>query len=265
MSKALFKRYIKEKQAKSAHAVLSASGAERWLGCPGSIRMSEGITSVDTEWSVAGTNAHTLLQFILENENDYDGLLQSKDATAFKEHIGFSSEQYAVVRLAARHVWATRLALRSAGSTPTLLVEQKVELAQVGFGTADVILYQPFGELHVMDYKNGKSVVEPEGNQQMLYYACAAADRFGWDFESAHLTIIQPNAVHRNGPIRTWVASQRVLVEAGKRFVKGATLTRDEKAPLVLNDKWCWFCPARSKCPEQMRIKERTIMAKFTR
>jgi Protein of unknown function (DUF2800) len=262
-AKAIFALYTGKKESHGAHAVLSASGAERWLGCPGSIRMSEGIKSVDTEWSKAGTNAHTLFEFMLDNPN-YKELLVLPAAKKFKEMIGYTESQHASVELAAKFVRKTIEDYEvHTGNTLELNVEKRVKLRGVGFGTADVILYQPFGTLHVMDYKNGKSVVEPEGNLQMLYYACAAADEYGWDFNDVHLTILQPNAPHKRGPMRTWKTTSDVLASAQKRFRDGAAKTKLPSAPLVMDAKWCWFCPARSKCPKQMEVKEKTILERF--
>jgi len=264
--KTLFKRYMKEKDVAKDHAVLSASGSERWLGCPGSIRESKGVVTVDGEWSIAGTHAHTLLQFILENPSDWKQLLSSKESEAFKKFISFSKEQLHSVLVAVVFVWDEQDRMqRAAKRRPALLVEQKVELKDVGFGTADIILFQLFGVLHVMDYKNGRSVVEPEDNTQALYYAHAVADKYGWDFREIWITIIQPNATHKRGPIRTWKTSMDRLEKEGKRFLIGAKRTRDPKAPLVTNEKWCWFCPARPTCPEQLKVKTKTIMSRFER
>lgn len=262
----LFKRYMHVKDPDKAHAVLSASGSERWLGCPGSIRMSEGIKGVDTEWSIAGTHAHTLLQFILENFHTHQMMLKSEGANEFKKFIAYSPEQYASVMVAVNYVRSEMARMEKANRVkPTLLIEQKVELRGVGFGTADIILFQPFGVLHVIDYKNGQSAVSAIENTQGLYYAHAAADEYGWDFREVWITIIQPNASHKEGPVRTWKTTIPRLEEAGKRFRIGAIKTRKRDAPLVMDAKWCWFCPARPKCPKQMEIKTKNIMDRFTK
>ncbi len=139
--KKLFAAYIKKKETDTTpqHAVLSASGSERWLSCPGSVRLSRGIKTVDNEWSIAGTHAHTLLQFILENPH-YETLLKKPQAREFKEFIGYSDEQLRSVEVASDFVAQEYSRMdKEVGRPPTLLVEQKVELKGVGFGTADII------------------------------------------------------------------------------------------------------------------------------
>lgn len=263
--KKLFEKYMRVKDPNKAHAVLSASGSERWMGCPGSIRMSDGIVSIDTDYGIAGTNTHTLIQFILENR-DWETLLNHKDAKKFREHIDYNEEKLHSAMVAVSYVKSEMWKMKNFyGKAPQLLVEKKVELSGVGFGTADIILYQPFGVLHVMDYKNGRAVVEAEENMQGLYYAHATADLYGWDFSELWITIIQPNASHKRGPIRTWKTTPDRLEKAGLQFLMGVARTKMKNAPLVSNSKWCWFCPARAKCPEQMKIKAKNIMGRFER
>lgn len=267
MSASLFKQYMKVREADdNAHAVRSASGSKRWLGCPASIRLSKGIPSKDTEASIDGTNAHTLLQFILENYSSYERLLASPAAKEFKKFIGFNEAQLAAVMVAARYVWAEMKRMKARyGVMPQLFTEEKLHLEGVGFGTSDIILYHPFGLLHVIDYKNGKYKVDPVENTQGLYYGCAAADRFGWDFSEMWITIIQPNLKSGN-PVATWkVPSHEHLERAQRIFLKGAALTKKKNAPVVPHHDYCWFCPARPKCPAQLDVKREKIMGRFTR
>lgn len=258
----IFKKYMKVKDPDKAHAKLSASGSERWLHCPGSVELSEKApASQDSEWSIAGTHAHTLLEFLL---TESESLLSRPEAKEFKKFIGYSPEQHTAVQVAIDFVKAEKLRMfKETGVWPTLLVEQKVELEGVGFGTSDIILFQPFGVLHVMDYKNGQSAVEPENNTQGLYYAHAAADLYGWDFSEVWITIIQPNAAHKRGPIRTWKTTIKNLEKAGKRFRMGARATKKPNAELVMDSKWCWFCPAKFICPKQLGKAQVKIMDRF--
>jgi hypothetical protein len=265
-TKNIFKKYIKEAKRERKHALYSASGSERWLGCPGSVRLNRDIPTIDNEWSVTGTHAHTLLQFILENPFSWKSNLDRREAKAFKEHISFSEEQLLSVMLAAEYIWkeVSRMEDRY-GKPPIFHIEETIELEGVGFGTADIILYHPFGALHVMDYKNGRSPVEAVENTQALYYAHGAADRYGWDFKEILITIIQPNATHRDGPIRTWRTTPKRLEKAGKRFIDGVKASKKKDAPLVVNQKWCWFCNARPTCPAHLKVKERAVVKRFMR
>lgn len=262
--KAIFKKYIREAKKDKAHAVLSASGSERWLGCPGSVRLAEKAPPApDNEHGIRGTNTHTLLEFILNEDAD---LLDQPEAKAFKKHIGYDEAMWEAADFAACFIRSERKRMaKESGQLPEIFIEKKVEVPGVGFGTSDVILYQPFGLLHVIDYKNGRSVVEPEENTQGLYYAHGAAELFGWDIARVTITIIQPNASHRRGPIRTWGTTVKRLEEAGQVLRAGAKRTKLPDAPLVANPKYCFFCPAKSICPEQRKLAESRVVDRFAK
>lgn len=260
--RALFKKYMKAESAKD-HAVLSASGSERWLGCPASISLSKGKLQIVHDSAEVGTNAHTLLQFILENE-DWNELLDSREAAPFRKHINFSDEQLTSVLVAVEYVEDEQARMfKKSGNKPKLFVEQKLKLEGVGFGTADVQLYQRFGLLHIMDYKNGRYNVHPENNTQGLYYGVAAADKRGWDFSEVWITIIQPN-VGRT-PVKTWKTTPERLEKAKLMFQRGAARTRSKNPAIVPNHKYCWFCPARPTCPAHVKQREKKILSRFER
>lgn len=264
--KKLFKRYMKVPDPDKAHAELSASGSERWLGCPASARLSRGIPSVETEAGIRGTNTHTLIQFILENWINWKKYLADDAADDFKAFIGFDMEMLESALTAVKAVRVEENNLKFiTGRKPELYVEEKVELKGVGFGTADIILFQPFNTLHVMDYKNGKYKVEPKDNTQGLYYGNGAADRVGWDFEHFKFSIIQPNAPDKRGPVRTWHTDYKRLERGGKMLRDGAKRTKDPRAPMVVDAKYCWFCPARQICPAQKAEREVKVVSKFQR
>lgn len=263
MSKNVFEKYLKKENPDKAHSIFSASGSERWLGCPGSVRLSKGIPSVETKAALRGTHTHTLLQFILENE-EWRGLLLSPQALKFKNEIQYDQAMRENALFAAEFVWDQGRQMKARYGVPIqMMAEVKVHLEGVGFGTSDVILYHPFGTLHVMDYKNGTKAVEPKGNTQGLYYAHAAADLFGWEFSDLHITIIQPNAPHSEGHIRTWKTDHDTLARAGDRFLKGVKEAKKPDAPWVKKDSWCYFCPARIKCPAHTPIRERKAQSLF--
>lgn len=255
MRPSIFDKYLKVHDPNKAHAELSASGSERWLGCPASVRLSRGIPTTDSDASIRGTNTHTLLQFILENEQ-WEKILDSFEAARFRNAIDYDGKMLTNALFAAGYVWRMKDELETLSQQRVELhTEKKLELRDVGFGTSDVILYQPHGELHVMDYKNGTKAVEPENNTQGLYYAVAAADLFNWEFTVVNITIIQPNAPHSRGHIRTWTVDQSQLLRAERMLVNGAKATRSQKAPMVKNDSWCWFCPARRTCPAHQELR----------
>ena len=49
-----------------AHARLSASGAERWLECPPSVKLEEQFPDTSSEYAQEGTFMHELAEIYLE-------------------------------------------------------------------------------------------------------------------------------------------------------------------------------------------------------
>ena len=47
------------------HALLSASGAHRWMNCPPSARLSEQYADKGSEYAAQGTDAHALAEYRL--------------------------------------------------------------------------------------------------------------------------------------------------------------------------------------------------------
>ena len=45
------------------HSLLSPSSSERWLHCPPSARLGEGIADTTSSFAEEGTEAHTLAEF----------------------------------------------------------------------------------------------------------------------------------------------------------------------------------------------------------
>jgi hypothetical protein len=77
-----------------------------------------------------------------------------------------------------------------------LLVERRVYLDKLdpfeAFGTVDVAIVEPFGTLHIIDYKDGFEWVGHIDNTQMIYYALGICYEEGFDFGEVKTTIYQP-------------------------------------------------------------------------
>lgn len=140
-----------------------------------------------------------------------------------------------------------------------MLVEERVELdgvitpdpdpvIKVAFGTVDVAIIEPFGCLHIIDFKYGKKHVPHEDNSQMLYYALGLAHKLGYDFDEIKTTIYQPRSVTKKHPART--ASYKVadLLKWKDTFTRGIRECNKAKPKFEAGDH-CFFCPAKIQCP----------------
>jgi hypothetical protein len=242
------------------HAKLAPSDAKRWLNCPGSIRMSEGIVEEPSAYAAEGSLAHWLVETTLKNGDTSTALIGplgnktsslglivpgiSNDIAVDQEMIDYTQEYVDLVY------------------DDNLLVGGKIEveletdlswLYPGGFGHADAAIGEPFGTLHVYDLKYGKGVlVDPEWNpQQMLYALGVLGPDNSRMYSHVELVIVQPRIQTARGTVRRWTISVEELYKWAKEVKAKAALTADPLAPLCVGP-WCSesFCSAMAVCPE---------------
>ena len=227
-----------------AHAKYSASGAKRWLACPGSVHLSEGIPSTESAAAKHGTQAHELLEMLLNAWID-----NKNQDVFFRDYPEKTVEDVCEVAEAIT-------SLVSEGAE--LLCETKVSLEFVGpdmFGTVDAAIIEHFKKLTVIDFKYGISPVHPKDNPQLIYYALGLAHKYHYEFETIELRIIQPRAKVGGETTRTHTMTMKELKEWAAIFSDGRRAAEDFVAPLVMGDH-CFFCPARPICPKHTEKRE---------
>lgn len=267
-----------------SHASLGASGMHRWGNCPGVLNLVRS-TPKDRQrqgsstYALEGSAAHVLCERALlggKDAHDYLGqqiLLDDKGKEVYPvegEEIIVHAFEVDDEMAAAVQVFldAVRGDVRDNGIDPAVMVvEQTYDLGAVTkrddtWGTADVVLPEPFGVLRVYDYKHGRGVVvEVEDNDQAKYYGLGALIEYGADFEVVELIICQPRAFHEDGPVRRWQIPVRELLEWGGVLKAKADRTDDPDAPLVPGD-WCRFCPVEGSCPAlREKVQEEAALA----
>lgn len=232
-----------------AHSHLGASGAHRWLNCPGSIRLSVGQPNESSIYAMEGTAAHELGEMCLR---------QRKDAEEFiGEVITVGNHKFEVDEEMAEAVQVYLDTVRADYEEgDVLFIEHRFDLSSVWegmFGTNDCGLYKKNGSLKVYDYKHGKGyAVEATENPQLAYYGIGLINvpsLKGARITDVELVIVQPRAPHKDGPVRRWMTDVLHLMEFMDDLKQGAAATEDPNAPLA-SGAWCRFCPAAGVCPE---------------
>lgn len=231
--------------AASDHATFSASGAERWLNCPGSIKLSEKAPlQPESEYAREGTEAHACFEFLLKNHQRLGSALKQAAKT-------YPDDMVQHVLGAAN--WVLEQYHASHGAE--LLSEMKVDSSSFTcggqFGTLDAAVIREFGRLTVIDYKHGAGVaVDPDGNPQLAYYALALSERYNHNFSEVETVIIQPRAFHESGEtVRSVTMTMDELLSWRTKFLDGVRAAK-AIAPPYKAGKWCRWCPAAVICPE---------------
>lgn len=239
------------------HAKLSSSASKRWLGCPGSVKLSEHYPNGSSIYADEGTIAHGMAEGMISKD---DKLVQKYEVEAAKfygEHPelnGTFLEMKMILQPYVDYVFEEYAAQVHKDGAAQLMTEERVDLTEYipgGFGTSDVVILRQ-GRLHIIDLKYGKGVsVSAEDNPQLKLYALGTLARFDmlYDIEDVVMTIYQP----RLDNVSTDTIKAKDLYAWGEEVIKpGAQLALSEDAPVHAGD-WCQFCPARYDCKERAR------------
>ena len=242
------------------HALLSASGAHRWLACTPSAKLEEQFPDTTSEEAREGTLAHELAELKVRNYF-YPGDVSKRKLT------------FAIKKLKEDELWQDEMLTHTdtyidyirdvsikLPSMPYVAVEKRVEFgtyAPDGFGTADCIMLQ--GEtLHVIDFKYGKGVpVSAEENPQMMLYALGAYIAYSmlYQIKRIHMAIVQP----RLDNLSEWNCTTEELLKFGEYVKERATLAVKGEGEYAPSEKVCQFCRAKARC--RARAEENVRLA----
>lgn len=236
------------------HAVLSASGAHRWLHCLPSARLELEFSNNESGAAAEGTAAHALCEHKLKKTlhmrskrpiSDYntDEMEEHSDA-----YVGFVMEQLEVAKQSCKD--------------PLVLIEQRLDYSCYvpdGFGTGDCIIIGD-KKLHIIDMKYGMGIiVSAIENPQMKLYALGALEIYDslYDIEEVSMTIFQP----RRENVSTWTISVKELKDWAENELKPKALMAYDGKGEYLPGEWCTFCRAAVKC--RARAEEKLKLAQM--
>lgn len=230
------------------HALLSASGASRWLNCTPSPRLEDQFPEKSSDFAKEGTLAH---EFADQSLRFFNGELTEKEYNtniiALKKHELFSREMPGYVKVYVDEV-ISRLNEAQSRNKALLFVEEKLDFSHVapkGFGTGDGLIVSD-GIIEVIDLKYGKGVkVEAQDNSQLKLYGLGALKRFDlmYDIKTVRLTVIQP----RLFSISSWDISVEDLHKWADEIRPTAEIAfagLGEHKP----GSWCRWCKAKATC-----------------
>lgn len=229
------------------HALLSASGAHRWLHCTGSPLLEKDFPDSTSVYAQEGTLAHELCELKLMA---YTGEITKRKLTSMKNKL-MKSELWQPEMDSTSEAYLDYIKDITMSYTvkPVILTEKKVDFSQYvpeGFGTADCLILAG-DTLHVVDYKHGKGVVvDADHNPQMMLYALGAMSELSllYRFKFVHMTIVQP----RVNNISEFTMTADELIEWGEKVVKPkAEAAMSGKGEFEAGD-WCRFCRAKQQC-----------------
>lgn len=250
------------KHSKRAHALLSASGASRWLNCTPSAKLEDEYGErKSSPYAEEGTLAHELAEAYLRKD-----VLQSSSDSEFEaelervmSHKLFNEEMLDCVPIYTDYCESEYIAAKETSNLAIIEIEQRLDLTEFipdSFGTADCVIIKD-DVMQVIDLKYGKGVpVYADWNKQLMLYGLGALRKYDtmYDISEIVLTIVQP----RLNNISSWQISVSDLLEWAHSELKPkadmAFVGEGELSP----GEWCKFCSVKNKCrklyEQQMEI-----------
>lgn len=235
-----------------AHALLSASAAERWMSCPGSLALSQGLPDSTSRYAAEGTVMHEVASWALEADHDaaaYIGRIVEVDCTGYE----FDADMATLVQVYLDTVREYR------GANGEIFVEQRVDYSHVlgvpdSFGTADCLLVVG-NTLIVIDLKTGHTPVDAEGNKQMQLYALGALPLVEMvvDIDRVVLVISQPKVRKAPSEWDLSIAQLGAFADEAAEVAKVAhelvTTGASTEGHLNPTADGCRYCKAKATCP----------------
>ena len=227
--------------APSDHALLSASGAHRWINCPPSARLESDEPESTSAAAEQGTAAHALAEHKLRrvlkqrSKRPVSTWVDDEMETLTDDYVAFVQERISIAQ--------------ESCADPQVLIEQHLDFSHIvpgGFGTGDcVIIAEP--TLQIIDLKYGQGVlVEAAHNPQLMLYALGALHAFGdlYGIETVAVTIYQP----RRANVDTWEIPVTELEHWAEAEVKPKAELAAAGEGEFCPGSWCQFCKIAPTC-----------------
>lgn len=240
----------------SDHAVLSASGAHRWLNCLPSARLELEFVNNESSAAAEGTAAHALCEHKLKKALH----MRSKRPVSVYNSDEMEEHSDAYVEFVMEQL---ELAKQRC-TDPLILIEQRLDFScyvPQGFGTGDCIIIAD-KKLHIIDFKYGMGVlVDAVDNPQMKLYALGALEIYDslYDIEEVSMTIFQP----RRENVSTWTIRVEDLKDWAEKELKPRAKKAYDGEGEYLPGEWCAFCRAAVKCRARAEEKLKLAQSEF--
>lgn len=250
-----------------AHALLSASGASRWLACPPSARLEDQFESTTSFFAEEGTIAHEIAELRVRKyymepmtRRTFNTRLNKLKKAEFNGELLYQNE---MLKHTESYLEYIQSITHQFDHAPFVAAEKKLDYsayAPAGFGTGDCLVIGG-KTLYVIDFKYGKGVaVSAEGNPQMRLYALGAYLEYGflYDIQDVVMVIVQPRLFNAPSEAKMSLVD---LLAWGEEIKPIALKAFNAEGEYVRGDH-CKFCKAKAQC--RARAEEFSALADFT-
>jgi hypothetical protein len=275
------------------HALLSPSGAKKWLSCAASLACEKDIPNASGKSAVTGTACHTIAEVHLNQYIKGTALPLEREVGAYVLDEGKGQIKALISPMKGAVLITTGMIEQVRKYTDYCKaiidvatyakLEMRVNLTEVlhpgyegveTFGTADLVAVQELANtdehmLIIGDLKTGRHRVEAKENKQLMLYALGVYRRLKrrYNITVVRLVIFQPYA----GGASEWdisveglelfakFAQKRALLALDAYFRGKKNLKASDFKPSVDGCQWCRFseqCAARTKTVNSVLAEE---------
>lgn len=233
-----------------AHAILSPSGASRWLTCTPSARFEQDFDDKGSVFAQEGTLAHSLGELIIRHAvGDISSIKFKAELKKIKANEFYNESMHGYCDDYAAFVLEKFYEAQKRTADAKIFIETRLDLTNYvpeGFGTADIIIVADH-TMHTIDLKYGKGVpVSAVENKQQMLYALGALDLYDFLYGIDHveMTIYQPRLDNFDSyelpveDLRSWAENE---------LKPKAQLAYDGKGEHVPGPH-CGFCKGKAVC-----------------
>lgn len=242
--------------AMAKHAFLSASASHRWLNCPPSAKLCEGIEDRSSPYAQEGTDCHELCAYLVEKALGID----TRDPTDSLEY--YNAEMQNCAEEYCNFVLEQIENAKTYCKDPKVMIEQRLDFSrwvENGFGTGDCVIVAD-EVLQIIDYKHGLGVlVSAEENSQMMCYALGALELFDgiYDINKVQMTIFQP----RRDNVSSYSLDKESLLKWADEVLSPTARLAYEGAGEFKAGDHCTFCKVKATC--RKRAEYNLELAKY--
>jgi hypothetical protein len=233
-----------------AHALLSASGAERWMMCPPSTRLNEKIPDSTSTYAEEGTLAHELAELHLSKHLKlYPVYEANRKLAEIQKSKYYSNDMEDYVETYVNYVLEKYNEIATQEGGAEIFIEVKVDLNTYipgGFGTCDVGIVSKTS-ITMIDLKYGAGVpVYATNNTQLKVYGLGLLNSVEliYDVQNVNLCICQP----RLDSISEWSISAQELIQWAEKEVAPKAKISFAGDGDFNPGSWCQFCKAKPRC-----------------
>lgn len=247
------------KHTSRAHALISPSGAERWMNCTPSAVFEQQFPGKSSTAADEGTLAHEMAEQILKHAlGEISQRRLDNKMKDFRVHALYYEGMEDDVAIYTDLVLETLHGYQTSHANVEYRLETKFDLGayvENGFGTADFSILTDT-EIHIIDLKFGKGVqVSAHENKQLMLYGLGALEYFDifGEIKTISMAIIQP----RLESVSTYSMTADDLRAFGEQVREVARVANAGEGEFKSGDH-CRFCKGRHRCKAfaEQQLKE---------